>query len=435
MKLAATNANRLISAAPYVIATIAIVVLGIGMYMNRAKILSIITKTDGKQVVFSDDRMLLELWSTYKKNTLEPISLRTLDKSQGNITTSEGQSYTMMRAVWMDDIDTFDRTWQWTKDNLQREDNLMSWKFGELENGSYGIQTEVGGNNTATDGDTDIAFALLMAASRWKNAKYLYDARPILRSVWDKEVVIINSKPVLAANDIERLNIDSVIVNPSYLSPYAYKVFAKVDPARDWTGLVDNSYAILNASIDTNFVTTSNSSIKNPNKIAHKTPNNAGLTPNWVRINRATGIITPAHNLDSKLDSHYGYDAFRTPWRMALDWTWNKDIRAKQILAKHQFLGTQWNANKSLAAIYSHTGAIVSNDQAPAAYGANIAYFIVEQPKQAEQIYDTKLVTLYSPDTQSWKDQLSYYDDNWAWFGIALYQDSLPNLTENAFEQ
>ena len=55
---------------------------------------------------------------------------RTLDPSQGGITTSEGQSYTMMRAVWSDDRATFDSSWQWTKDNLQRPDRLLSWRFG-----------------------------------------------------------------------------------------------------------------------------------------------------------------------------------------------------------------------------------------------------------------------------------------------------------------
>ena len=33
-----------------------------------------------------------------------------------------------------------------------------------------------------------------------------------------------------------------------------------------------------------------------------------------------------------------------------------------------------------------------------------------------------------NPDKQQWKNALSYYDDNWAWFGIALTQHALPNL-------
>lgn len=363
-------------------------------------------------VIFSTNRMLLELWSTYKRSILEPGSLRALDKSQNNITTSEGQSYTMLRAVWIDDQETFRRTWQWTKDNMQRSDHLMAWKFGEIEKGKYGIQTAAGGNNTATDGDTDIAFALLMAAERWKEPLYLYDAQDMLASIWEKEVVVVGSKPILAANDIERLNKESILVNPSYLSPYAYKVFAKVDPAHDWLALANSSYDILFAASDTPL----------------DKKKSVGLTPNWIRINRITGQIKPA----SALDSNYGYDAFRTPWRMALDWVWNKDTRAKQMLGKHDFLADEWRANGSLKSVYSHNGETIAGDQAPpAAYGANLAYFMIEEPALAKNIYETKLLTLYNADTQSWRAPLNYYDDNWAWFGIALYENNLPNLTEH----
>lgn len=365
---------------------------------------------DRPPVIFSTDRMLLELWNTYKTGILEPESLRALDRSQGNITTSEGQSYTMMRAAWMDDIATFDTAWQWTKDNMQRDDKLISWKFGELKNGTYGIQADVGGNNTATDGDTDIALSLLMAASRWKEPLYLYDAQDMLKSIWEKEVVIINGKPVLVANDIERLDKKSVIVNPSYFAPYAYKEFAKVDPERDWEALADNSYDIVFAASDSTLD-------------KEKT---AGLTPNWIRIDRTTGEVKPA----PELDSNYGYDAFRTPWRLALDWKWNEDVRAKQVLAKYSVLADEWRANNSLNAVYGHDGTVISNDKVPAAYGANIGYFMVTEPELAKEIYETRLLTLYSADTQSWNRPLGYYDDNWAWFGMALYENNLPNLVE-----
>ena len=127
----------------------------------------------GTPVVFSDNRMLLELWGRYKQNILEEGSLRALDKSQDDITTSEGQSYTMMRAVWMDDQETFNKAWKWTKDNMQREDKLLSWRFGEKPDGSFGIQDDRGGQNTATDGDVDVAYSLIMAANRWKQDDYL----------------------------------------------------------------------------------------------------------------------------------------------------------------------------------------------------------------------------------------------------------------------
>jgi endoglucanase len=61
-------------------------------------------------------------------------------------------------------------------------------------------------------------------------------------------------------------------------------------------------------------------------------------------------------------------------------------------------------------------------------YGATIGYFMVSDPKAAKDIYAKKLAYLWDADKNAWKETLSYYDDNWAWFGIALYNNLLPNL-------
>jgi endo-1,4-beta-D-glucanase Y len=388
-----------------------VTILGYGLhdaYVNKQK------ETNNSPQVFANSRMLLELWSRYKQNALEPTSLRTLDRSQNDITTSEGQSYTMMRAVWMDDMDTFKKSWQWTKDNLQRDDNLMSWKFGERADGSYGILEEIGGQNTASDADVDIAFALLMAAGRWKDEGLQADANTIIKSIWDQEVVIINGKPMLAANDLEKNNQQSIIVNPSYLSPYAYRVFAKADPSHDWNGLVDSSYELLFSSADSTLDKATSS----------------GLTPNWVRMNRTTGQVMPA----TELDSDYGYDALRTPWRLALDYKWNNDIRAKQVLSKYGTLLNDFTEKGKLSAVYSHDGTVIGDYESPAMYGGAQGYFEVVHPELADKYYIEKLVTYYNPDTQSYKSELAYYDDNWVWFGLALHDNYLTNLTEQIDE-
>ena len=359
--------------------------------------------------IFANDRMLLELWSTYKKTTLETGTLRTLDKSLDNITTSEGESYTMLRSVWMDDRSTFDASWKWTKDNLQRDDKLLSWRFGKLPEGGYGVQTHMGGDNSASDGDSDTALALLMAYKRWKEPMYLYDATPLIQSIWENEIVMINGKPVLTANNLEKNNPDRVLVNPSYLSPYAYKAFAEADTTHDWKAVADNSYAVITAATEA----------------ALDVKQSANLPPNWVYMDRATGAMTPA---STTLDTHYGYDAFRTSWRLALDWEWYKDPRAQAALQKFGFLADQWMQHKSLASVYGHDGSVISSDQSHAAYATGLGYFMVVHPDLAVQLYESKLLPLYSADKQSWRSELGYYDDNWVWFGMALYNHSLPNL-------
>src|SRR3989344_9581455 len=96
-------------------------------------------------IVFSPKTMLISLWNDYKKEYVQE-SGRTVDKQRDGITTSEGQSYTMLRAVWLNDKDTFDKAWLWTRNNLQRQnDYLFSWLYGEKEDGDIGILTSQGG--------------------------------------------------------------------------------------------------------------------------------------------------------------------------------------------------------------------------------------------------------------------------------------------------
>lgn len=363
-------------------------------------------------LVYSNYAMLYELWNTYKAHDLGPRSGRTIDHSlPGNITTSEGESYTMLRAVWMDDQTVFNKNLTFIQKFMQRPDHLFSWKYGQLPNGQYGINKTNGSYNTASDADTNIALALLMAYSRWNQTKYLQIAKPIITSIWNNEVVQVAGKPVMTADNLEAAARPNIVVNPSYFNPAAYKIFAKIDPQHNWLGLASNSYAILQ-KVSISKLGSSKSD---------------GLPPNWIDMNRYTGAFLP--NPNPSLDTNYGYNAFRIPFNLALDWAWFHDPRDKQTLSKFSYLKTMWQKNHLLDAVYYHNGTVKGNYQSPAMYGGSIGYFIVEDPSLAKTIYRQKLATLYSPDKQSWSQPMGYYNDNWAWFGIALTQGALPNLT------
>jgi endoglucanase len=372
----------------------------------------------GKQeetLVFSERAMLASLWEEYKLTYLEPGTLRTLDKQQNNITTSEGQSYTMLRAIWMDDKETFDTSYQWTKDNLGRpNDYLFSWLFGKRDDGTYGVLSQKGGANTASDADSDIALALLFASQRWGDEKYLDEAKNIISDIWIHEVVMIDGAPYLAANNLEKFSGKSyIIVNPSYYAPYAYRVFAVVDTDHPWQKLVGSSYSVIEQSLKSRLNTTTS----------------ANLPPDWVIIDKATGEVRAP--VSAELSTDYTYNALRLPWRLALDWEWYKDPRAKEALDKLELLSHKWETEQKLTAAYSHGGASTSDHEVPAMYGGSLGYFIISDPANAKVIYETKLKTLYSMDSNGWKEPLSYYDDNWAWFGMALYTKHLPNLGED----
>ena len=364
-----------------------------------------------KNLVFADRTLLSGLWDNYKKVYWEPGSGRTLDKQQNDITTSEGQSYTMLRAVWESDKATFDKTWEFTKVQLQREDKLFSWKWGLKPDGTYGLLTDQGGENTASDADSDIALALVMATSRWQEQGYLDAAREIMPAIWEEEVITAAGKPYLASNSLEKASKQDAVMNVSYFAPYAYRYFAKIDTRHDWNGLIDSSYDLINKSIDEPI----------------DKSKSAGLPPDWISLNKDTGAISAIQD-SATLTTNYGYDAMRTPWRLALDYKWNKDERAKSTLNKMSFLKTQWQENGKLYSTYSHDGKTVKTDEVAESYATALSYFTITNPEIATEVFDKKLKTLYDQNTNSWAGEMTYYGDNWTWFSIALHDNKLDNL-------
>jgi hypothetical protein len=80
-----------------------------------------------------------------------------------------------------------------------------------------------------------------------------------------------------------------------------------------------------------------------------------------------------------------------------------------------------WQSAGKLDTTYSHAGVPLAGYETPAMYGGTIGYFLLEHPTEAAQIYREKLAGSFDAATNSWKTPLSYYDDNWTWFGIGLY--------------
>lgn len=389
----------------YVLVCAAVIVLLVVLYRNSGR--------SNVPLVFTPDQILNSTWLNYKEQYLEANTSRTLDKQRNNITTSEGESYTMLRAVWLGDKETFDSSWTWTKNNLQHKtgDKLFAWLFGKQQSGTYGILTAQGGNTTASDADTDIALSLVFAYARWQNQQYLGDARVIMNDIWSNDVVTIGGVPYLSADNLEKSSANpNVAINVSYFNPAAYRIFAQVDPTHPWLKLVDSSYALL--------ARTAASPLDKPKS--------AGLPPNWVAMDRTTGALSAPQGGNT---TDFGFDALRTPWRLALDARWFKEPRAKTALQSLSFLENQWKSQGALAGTYGHDGSVVTAPESPAMYGGTIGYFMTADPKRAGDVYQNKLEALYDPGKNNWKNPLSYYDDNWAWFGIALYNDLLPNLT------
>ena len=274
-----------------------------------------------------------------------------------------------------------------------------------------GILTDQGGENTASDADTLIAYSLLMANAKWHNAAYASAAHAIIPAIWNEEVISIHGEPYLAADNLEKTGTaDTFVANPSYSAPYAYRVFAEVDQADDWQSLVGSTYTF----------------IQNAMQSPLDTGTSANLPPDWVAVNRTTGQLGPTANTSQSTD--FGYNAFRTIWQLSVDYQWYHDERAKQLLEQFGFLQTQWGQQHKLVAIYAHNGQPKADYESLALYGGTIGYFMNAQPATARSIASDKLESLYDPSTQQLTQSPSYYDNNWVWFGYALYTGRLQNV-------
>ena len=351
--------------------------------------------------------LLAQSWASYRTRFIQGDG-RTLDPMREGVTTSEGQSYSLLRAVWMGDRPTFDRVLLWTNDNLRvRGDQLFGYLWGRHADGSWAMLDR----NVATDADQDIALALIFAARRWGEPRYADQAHAILADLWAKTVVKVNNKLYITAGDwaVEQAR---PTLNPSYLAPYAYRIFAAADPTRPWMGLVDTSYDVLvactNAPLDRK--------------------QSAGLPPNWCALDKSGGVAAPAAG--QQLDTNYGYDAFRTYWRIALDAQWFGERRAYEYLRASSYLRTAWTSRSAVAVIYRHDGAPERSDEDMTVYGGLIANLLLTEPDEARRLYEQKLAPRFTVahGEAFWGDAQNYYAQNWIWFGVGLYAGALPNL-------
>lgn len=353
--------------------------------------------------------LLTALWQDYQHRYIH--GGQTVDPASGD-TTSEGQSYTMLRAVWSGDKSTFDAAWNWTSQHLKRSDGLFSWKWGQRPDGTAGILTNEGGENTASDADTDIALSLLMAGSKWRSSHYTSAAKSIIPAIWEQEVMEAGGQPYLTADELEK-NSPAPVINPSYFAPYAYRLFAGVDKSHPWQQLATNSYQVMHDASQQQLDSSSSDN----------------LPPDWIKLNRQTGQLmadtTPSH------DTNFGYDAFRAVWRTALDYQWNHAADAENTLASFSRLTDFWTHDHKLYAIYHHDGTPAAGYSSYAMYGGTLGYYQFMHPALAEAIYSTKLAPLYSTKEGKLTQTLNYYDNNWVWFGLALYTHQLPQLVQS----
>ncbi|RYZ38513.1 MAG: hypothetical protein EOO71_23675 [Myxococcaceae bacterium] len=224
-------------------------------------------------------------------------ALRVQRPGNNGDTVSEGIGYGMLLAAYNGDQDTLKGLWKYAQANMN-ENGLMNWQI-DAQGGTIG-------KNGATDGDQDMAMALMVADKQWGG--YKADATQLVNDIMEHEVE--PGTNVLKPGDAFG---GSSETNPSYFAPAYYKEFSKLTGDSRWDKVADSCYDILDKTL------------QQPGS------KDTGLVPDWVDANGKPLERAPNST----------YDAVRTPWRIGTDAAWNDDPRAKAYLDK---VNTFWKS-------------------------------------------------------------------------------------------
>jgi len=234
---------------------------------------------------------------------------------KGKECVSEGQGYGMIITVLMAGYDknaqdTFNGLYQYYKAHpAKTSPYLMAWAqvkaCKDLD------------RSTATDGDMDIAYSLLLAAKQWGNTgsiNYLHEAQGIIAAIMQHE---INQKTysILLSDAIEYDSADYFDTRSSDFMPGHFKAFEATLHNGKWKSVIDNTYRLF-AAVQ-----------------AQYSPD-AGLVPDFIRSTNKTPRPAQRNYLESPYDGSYNYNACRVPWRIASDYLLYGDKRAKTFADK-----------------------------------------------------------------------------------------------------
>jgi hypothetical protein len=141
------------------------------------------------------------------------------------------------------------------------------------------------------------------------------------------------------------------------------------------------------------------------------------------------GDITSAVPFAGEGAEEYGFDAFRTMWRVALDAVWYEDSRAISYLENYEeFFHQQWVAD-SLVSVYKNGSPMTEGGTLSTNVGALAVFGQTETEGYADEFYSANYANEYNEEG-FWGEKTNYYGQNWAWLGTALYSRNMPNLWE-----
>ena len=242
-----------------------------------------------------NDEVLESAYQYWKRQNLveEQNGMFRISGDYFEITVSEGIGYGMLLAAYHNDRESFDGLFKYYKFYCTDEAyGLMAWR---IENGS------ISDPGSATDGDLDVVFSLLVAYQQWKE-DYLLEAKQILNIL--KEHYFIKCDGIWVMKPGGQFG-GCNLTDLSYYTPGYFRVFAEVTEDPFWEEAADDTYILLSNAAD----------------------GTTGLVPDWQSPSGIPGGLPPKNPMGYE---YYYYDAARVPFRMAIDYLWYGNKKSKR---------------------------------------------------------------------------------------------------------
>ena len=242
--------------------------------------------------------------------------------------TSESHGYGMLLTALMAGYDTnakqeFDGLFNFFNTHRSSiNSELMGWFINATESGT-------GAYSSATDGDLDIAYALLLADKQWGSAgiiNYKKEAVDMINNGLRISDYHGTSKRLMLGDwDINTLTTRSSDWMPGHL-----RAFEHATGDQEWLSAIDQIYTMVEQLNSQN--------------------NNTGLMPDFVTGVVATPDLANANGTGELHSGDYFYNAARTPLRLAMDYIHNGNLSAKTASDKLTSwtklqVGSQFNFN------------------------------------------------------------------------------------------
>ena len=234
-------------------------------------------------------------------------------------TVSEGHGYGMVIEAIMAGHDPNARTIFDGMYNFYKKFHASSssWLMDWTVDVGAGCVVPSGGHDTATDGDLDIAFALLLANKQWGSSgkiNYLAAAESAISAVKSLEVNSTSHLTLLG----DWAKGDSTYgtgTRPSDFMLDHFKAFGRATGDTAWTSTVNSTYNLISFMQSTYASSTQ-------------------LLPDFVVNTTSTAKPAPSNYLEDITDGQYAYNSCRVPWRIGTDFVTSGDSRAKAALTK-----------------------------------------------------------------------------------------------------